>query len=86
TIVPHNFQLQACLVILNGHDSVITAGTGSGKTLCIIIPLLLHLKTIFITISPLKHLQTTQVQECLKYNIKTIAINEDTPSDHSLWE
>ncbi|KAF8836266.1 hypothetical protein BDN67DRAFT_911520 [Paxillus ammoniavirescens] len=61
TIVPRDFQLQACLAILNGRNSVITAGTGSGKTLCILIPLLLHLKTISITISPLKRLQTTQV-------------------------
>ncbi|KIK99490.1 hypothetical protein PAXRUDRAFT_49542, partial [Paxillus rubicundulus Ve08.2h10] len=40
-IIPCDFQLQACLVILNGCDSVITTGTGSGKTLCILIPLLL---------------------------------------------
>ncbi|KIK95113.1 hypothetical protein PAXRUDRAFT_86316, partial [Paxillus rubicundulus Ve08.2h10] len=40
-IVPWEFQLQASLAILNGKDSIITAGTGSSKTLCIIIPLLL---------------------------------------------
>ncbi|KIJ04693.1 hypothetical protein PAXINDRAFT_94430, partial [Paxillus involutus ATCC 200175] len=40
-IVPHVFQLQASLVILNGRDTVITAGTGSGKTLCLLIPMLL---------------------------------------------
>ncbi|KIK73603.1 hypothetical protein PAXRUDRAFT_586170 [Paxillus rubicundulus Ve08.2h10] len=41
-IVPREFQLQASLAILNGKDSIITAGTGSGKTLCILIPLLLR--------------------------------------------
>ncbi|KIK91514.1 hypothetical protein PAXRUDRAFT_797216 [Paxillus rubicundulus Ve08.2h10] len=30
-IVPHMFQLHASLAILNGHDTIITAGTGSGK-------------------------------------------------------
>ncbi|KIK77394.1 hypothetical protein PAXRUDRAFT_166983 [Paxillus rubicundulus Ve08.2h10] len=40
TIVPHTFQLQASLPILNRHDTIITAGTGSGKTLCLLISLL----------------------------------------------
>ncbi|KIK79606.1 hypothetical protein PAXRUDRAFT_95859, partial [Paxillus rubicundulus Ve08.2h10] len=53
-IVPQEFQLQASLAILNGKDSIITAGTGSGKTLCIIIPLLLRPQSISITVSPLK--------------------------------
>jgi len=33
-MVPHQFQLEAVLATLNGRDSIITAGTGSGKTLC----------------------------------------------------
>ncbi|KAG2123102.1 hypothetical protein BD769DRAFT_1296734, partial [Suillus cothurnatus] len=53
-IVPHQFQLKAVLATLNGQDGVKTAGTGSGKTLCIIIPILLRPGTISITISPLK--------------------------------
>ncbi|KAG2353568.1 hypothetical protein BDR07DRAFT_1309106, partial [Suillus spraguei] len=56
-IVPRQFQLEAVLATLNGRDSVITAGTGSGKTLCIIIPILLRPGTVSITISPLKRLQ-----------------------------
>ncbi|KAG2362625.1 hypothetical protein BDR07DRAFT_1284288, partial [Suillus spraguei] len=60
-IVPHQFQLEAVLAMLNGRDSVITAGTGSGKTLCIIIPILLRPGTVRMTISPLKWLQATQV-------------------------
>ncbi|KAF9219321.1 hypothetical protein BS17DRAFT_789494 [Gyrodon lividus] len=61
-IVPRGFQLQASLATLNGKDSIITAGTGSGKTLCIIIPLLLRPESISITVSPLKRLQATQVR------------------------
>ena len=66
-IVPRQFQLKAVLATLNGQDSVITAGTGSGKTLCIIIPILLRPGTISMTISPLKRLQATQVTQ-LKCN------------------
>ncbi|KIK75014.1 hypothetical protein PAXRUDRAFT_174081, partial [Paxillus rubicundulus Ve08.2h10] len=32
-IVPHIFQLQASIATLNQHDTIITAGTASGKTL-----------------------------------------------------
>ena len=66
TIVPRIFQLQASLTTLNGKDAIITAGTGSGKTLCLLIPILLHPGTISLTISSLKRLQMTQV--CLCYN------------------
>ncbi|KAF9221447.1 hypothetical protein BS17DRAFT_640606, partial [Gyrodon lividus] len=54
TIVPRVFQLQASLAILNGRDTIITAGTGSGKTLCVLIPMLLRPGSMSITISPLK--------------------------------
>ncbi|KAF9226186.1 hypothetical protein BS17DRAFT_684743, partial [Gyrodon lividus] len=83
---PCVFQLQASLAILQQCDSVIIAGTGSGKTLCLLIPMLLWPDLISITISLLKHLQTSQVLECQKYSITTIAINEDTPNDATLWE
>ena len=62
TIVPRVFQLKASLAILNGLDSIITAGTGSGKTLCLFIPILLRPNWISITISPLKRLQVAQVR------------------------
>ena len=53
-----SFQLQSSLTTLNGRDTIITAGTGSGKTLvCLLIPHLLWPKSISIMISPLKHLQ-----------------------------
>ena len=41
-IVPRVFQLQASLATLHGRDTIITAGTGSGKTLCQLIPMLLR--------------------------------------------
>ena len=62
TIVPRKFQLQASLAILDGKDTIITAGTGSGKTLCQLIPMLLRPNSLSMTISPLKRLQVTQVR------------------------
>ncbi|KAG1848131.1 hypothetical protein F4604DRAFT_1594121, partial [Suillus subluteus] len=56
------FQLEAILATLNGHDSIITASTGCGKTLCLIILNLLCPDTISVMISPLKCLQITQVR------------------------
>ncbi|KAF8432233.1 P-loop containing nucleoside triphosphate hydrolase protein, partial [Boletus edulis BED1] len=85
-IVPRAFQLQASLATLKGLDSIITAGTGTGKTLCLFIPILLRPNSISITISPLKRLQVTQVSESENYGIRTVAINEDTPNDPGLWE
>ncbi|KIM55652.1 hypothetical protein SCLCIDRAFT_17356 [Scleroderma citrinum Foug A] len=85
-IVPRPVQLQASLALLHESDVLITAGTGSGKTLCLLLPMLLRPRSMSITISSLKCLQATQVQECARYHIPTIAINEDTPSDPTLWE
>jgi superfamily II DNA or RNA helicase len=67
-IVPRTFQLQASIATLNGRDTIITAGTGCGKTLCLLIPMLLRPNTISLTISPLKRLQTTQANNPVRYS------------------
>jgi hypothetical protein len=59
--VPRQFQLIVSLATLAGRDSMITSATGSSKTLCILIPMLLQPDKIFILISPLKCLQAGQV-------------------------
>jgi ATP-dependent helicase YprA (DUF1998 family) len=59
--VPRQFQLTASLASLAGRDSLVTSATGSGKTLCILIPLLLRPEQVSFLISPLKRLQSTQV-------------------------
>ncbi|KAF8220384.1 hypothetical protein L208DRAFT_1372830 [Tricholoma matsutake] len=61
TIIPRDFQLQASLETVHGRDSVIIAGTGHGKTLSIVIPLLLFSGSMTITISLPKCLQMMQV-------------------------
>ncbi|KAJ7827770.1 P-loop containing nucleoside triphosphate hydrolase protein [Mycena olivaceomarginata] len=60
TIVPHQYQLETMNALEDGHDILVDSGTGSGKTLCMIIPNLMHPHTISITISPLKRLQIMQ--------------------------
>ncbi|KAF9073941.1 hypothetical protein BDP27DRAFT_1399857 [Rhodocollybia butyracea] len=86
--VPKIIQLQATLVS-NRQNSLVVASTGFGKKH--IMALLMLLETsdstrIFITISPLKRLQATQVTSfLLKYGIKTLAINQDTRKDIDYW-
>lgn len=58
---PREFQLRSSLAIISGQDCLVDAGTGSGKTLCVILPMLADSIGITITISPLKRLQTAQV-------------------------
>jgi hypothetical protein len=65
TQVPRELQLRACLATYHGHDSLIDAGTGSGKTMPIALNLLLddpRDEKLSLTISPLKRLQVTQVR------------------------
>lgn len=84
-IVPREMQLRA--VLANHHEKhiLVSAGTGSGKTLPMALNILLDdpdQHRITITISPLKRLQMTQLEEFNKhYRIVTVVINEDTPRD-----
>jgi ATP-dependent helicase YprA (DUF1998 family) len=59
--VPQEFQLEATLALLAGWDSLINAGTGSGKTLCMVLPALLDPTSVSLMILPLKQLQILQV-------------------------
>ncbi|KAK7015680.1 hypothetical protein R3P38DRAFT_2543512 [Favolaschia claudopus] len=84
-IVPRIFQLEANNALEDGRDVLIDSGTGSGKTLCQIIPNLMHPTTMSISISPLKRLQILQVAELQSWGINAISINEDTPNIKQLW-
>jgi hypothetical protein len=52
--LPCKFQLEATLALLSGRDCLINAGTGSGKTLCMVLPALLNPSSVSLVISPLK--------------------------------
>ncbi|KAF8814923.1 hypothetical protein BYT27DRAFT_7081165, partial [Phlegmacium glaucopus] len=58
---PYGWQLNVAEAILLGLDSVVIAGTGHGKTIPFMLPLLLCPKKMVIIISPLKVLQRDQV-------------------------
>lgn len=77
-IVPRQFQLSAGLAAFRGKNSIVNAGTGSGKTLSMAIPLLMDPAAIAIIISPLKRLQTTQAEELERFLIRPLVINQDS--------
>jgi superfamily II DNA helicase RecQ len=64
---PYNWQLDVTEAILLGLDSVVIAGTGAGKTMPFMMPLLLDKKKRVIIISPLKVLQEDQVHNSLYF-------------------
>ena len=60
----HEWQVDVTEAILLGLDSFVIAGTGAGKTMPFMMPLLLDPKSKCIIISPLKVLQEDQVCSC----------------------
>ena len=88
--IPQEMQLRAVLADQHRHDSLVSAGTGSGKTLPIALNIVFDNPSdhkITLTISPLKRLQTTQENDFrVRYGIPTYAINEDTPRDDKWWK
>ncbi|KAJ7233634.1 P-loop containing nucleoside triphosphate hydrolase protein, partial [Mycena rebaudengoi] len=85
-IVPRQYQLEALNAVAHRQHCVVDSGTGSGKTLCQILLNLLYPDTTSMTVSPLKRLQILQAAEFERWGIRTIYINEDTPSDTNLWD
>ena len=59
---PFRWQLEAAQAILCGRDVVLDVGTGSGKTLCFTLPLLLKNSDIALTVSPLTALMIDQAR------------------------
>ncbi|KAG1750538.1 P-loop containing nucleoside triphosphate hydrolase protein [Suillus paluster] len=82
---PKLFQLECLMSLLTSRHVVVWAATGAGKTLAMILPLLLSPNKIAITVTPLKLLQKDHVNEFVQYGIPSIAINHDTPHDKTLW-
>ncbi|SJL18270.1 uncharacterized protein ARMOST_21855 [Armillaria ostoyae] len=85
-ILPRDDQIQAALWPSQGIDSIVVAPTGWGKTMCILIPLLLFPTTTSITVSPLKRLQIMQARSFEHLHIRTLPINEDTDHSDELWK
>jgi ATP-dependent helicase YprA (DUF1998 family) len=62
---PRLFQLQAMLAVLEKRDLVVKAGTGYGKTLCMVLPLLVRRDGVAIMVTPQKLLQKKHVRRQL---------------------
>ena len=54
---PYDWQLDVAEALLVGLDSIVIAGTGSGKTIPFMLPLLVHPEKMVLILSPLKVLQ-----------------------------
>jgi superfamily II DNA helicase RecQ len=55
------WQLDEAVAVLEGRDVILDVGTGSGKTFCAALPLLLHEDDVGIVISPISALMIDQV-------------------------
>lgn len=77
-VIPRKFQLTAGLAAFRQKHAIINAGTGSGKTLSMVIPLLMDPEAVAIIVSPLKRLQTAQAEELERFLVKPLVINQDT--------
>ncbi|KAF9486495.1 P-loop containing nucleoside triphosphate hydrolase protein [Pholiota conissans] len=88
-IVPRVIQLKDVLGDRRGRSTLVSAGTGSGKSIPMALNILLddpRQNLISITVSPLKRLQASQVDYFMeRFGIRTFAINEDTPRDEAWW-
>jgi len=62
---PFLWQLEIAKAVLCGEDVIIDVGTGSGKTLCFSLPLMLHDTDMILTVSPLTALMIDQVSTLL---------------------
>ena len=66
---PYDWQLDVAEAILLGLDCTVIAGTGAGKTMPFMMPLLLHPEKCIIILSPLKVLQRDQVSTYISRRI-----------------
>ena len=97
--VPCQMQLESILPVMSNLNSLVNAGTGLGKTICMVLPVLLDPTSITLIISPLKLLQmnqvypcqdisdcVTQVTEFAQFSVDVQCINSDTLDDIELWK
>ncbi|KAI0350269.1 P-loop containing nucleoside triphosphate hydrolase protein [Trametes cingulata] len=79
-MIPHEWQLDVAEALHLGLDCTVIAGTGAGKTIPYLLPLLLpeNRKKIMAVISPLKALQNDQARRFRLAGISARAVNGDT--------
>ncbi|KAJ6628448.1 P-loop containing nucleoside triphosphate hydrolase protein [Mycena sp. CBHHK59/15] len=75
---PYEWQIDVSEALVLGLDAVVIAGTGAGKTIPFMMPLLLDPTKFVLVISPLKILQENQAKHFRKMGLKAAAVNGDT--------
>ncbi|KAF5367721.1 hypothetical protein D9758_009814 [Tetrapyrgos nigripes] len=88
TQCPKPLQLEFACAVHKKQDVFMNVGTGFGKTLAMILLLLLADGSfIVIIISPLKRLQASQADALReKYGLCAVIVNEDSPKDDAYWK
>ncbi|KAF8207647.1 P-loop containing nucleoside triphosphate hydrolase protein [Mycena galopus ATCC 62051] len=76
----YEWQIDVSEALILGLDAVVVAGTGAGKTIPFMMPVLLHREKFVLIISPLKILQEDQARRFKKMGLKAAAVNGDTYS------
>lgn len=81
--LPRLFQILSALEVLSGKNLVVRAGTGSGKSIAMALPMLLRPNWIFVTIAPLMALQHQHVSPptiSIIYNSSNALVDRSKPS------
>ncbi|KAI0670266.1 P-loop containing nucleoside triphosphate hydrolase protein [Trametes maxima] len=75
--LPYEWQLDVAEALVLGLDTVLTAGTGAGKTMPFVMPLLLNKadKKMVIIISPLNELERDQARRFQEMGLAATAVN-----------
>ncbi|KAJ7745181.1 P-loop containing nucleoside triphosphate hydrolase protein [Mycena maculata] len=77
---PYDWQIDVAEALLLGLDAVVIAGTGAGKTIPFMMPVLLHRDKFVLVVSPLKVLQEDQASRFEAIGLAAAAVNGDTYS------
>ncbi|KII86510.1 hypothetical protein PLICRDRAFT_114420, partial [Plicaturopsis crispa FD-325 SS-3] len=75
---PHEWQVDVTEALLLGLDSVVIAGTGAGKTMPFMMPLLHDKTKIVVIISPLNILEKDMAARFEKMGIAAVPVNKQT--------
>ncbi|KAF8989446.1 P-loop containing nucleoside triphosphate hydrolase protein [Cyathus striatus] len=75
---PYDWQMDVAEALVLKVDTLCIAGTGAGKTIPFMMPLLLDPSSRALIISPLKILQEEQAARFKKMGITAVAVNKDT--------
>ncbi|KAJ7670871.1 P-loop containing nucleoside triphosphate hydrolase protein [Mycena polygramma] len=75
---PYEWQIDVAEALILGLDAVVIAGTGAGKTIPFMLPLLLNREKFVLIVSPLKVLQEDQAARFNAIKLAAAAVNGDT--------